>query len=291
VVLHGGGFIATAAHVVEEAEMIEVEYSDGSTSPAEIITLSRTEDLALIRAETMPAGARVAVLADSDQVRVGQPVFAIGAPLGLKATLTTGVVSAIRGEDKSGMGPRKALQTDAALNQGNSGGPLFNDRGEVVGIASSIATVSGGSMGLGFAIPANSVRHRLFDQPLPWLGMSMRFVSKTMAETFNWPITEGLLVEKVRPDSPAAKANIRGGAIAAVVGETPVILGGDILLKMGGHDFTDLSKVAAALTALKPGEELTYTVLRAGKTYDATVKVPEWKRPPRLEAPKKPGAR
>jgi serine protease Do len=287
VVLHAGGFIATAAHVVEDAEAIEVEFSDGSTSEAEIITLSRTEDLALIRAETMPAKATVAVLADSDAVKVGQPVFAIGAPLGLKATLTTGVVSAARGEELGGLGPKKLLQTDAAMNQGNSGGPLFNERGEVIGIASRIATVSGGSMGLGFAIPSNSVRHRLFEQPLPWLGMSMRFVGRAMAETFNWAVTQGLLVEKVRPGSPAAKAGIRGGEIQATVGDTAILLGGDILVKMAGFEFDDLSKVASALAALKEGDELTYTVLRGGKSYDATVKVPAWKRPPKLEAPKK----
>lgn len=282
VLLHGDGYVATAAHVVEDAEVIEVEFSDGTKASGGIVTLSRTEDLALLSVDRIPARVLVPTLGDSDAVKPGQPVFAIGAPMGLRHSLTAGVISGVREDDQRSFGPKKALQTDAALNQGNSGGPLFNERGEVIGIASFIATVSGGSMGLGFAIPSNVVRQRLFEQPLPWMGLSLRAVPRPLAEVLNWPIDFGLLVEKVRPDTPASRAGLRGGQVLATFGDTPVLLGGDVLLSANGVPLSEPAKVAALLSGLKEGDSVRYQVLRGGKTYDAEVMLPDWKRPPPL---------
>src|SRR5262249_40912739 len=160
---HNAGFVATAAHVVDEADAIELEYKDGTKSNGHVVTLSRTEDLALLKADHVPKDLVVPALADSDKVKVGQVVFAGGTPENYPHTMSTGIISSIRNEAPKGLVPGHVIQTDAALNPGNSGGPLFTERGEVVGIASYIFSKSGGSEGLGFAIPSNTLRRRLFE--------------------------------------------------------------------------------------------------------------------------------
>jgi serine protease Do len=291
VVLHKDGFLATAAHVVENAEGIYVEFKDGSKAEAKIVTLSRTEDIALIKVDKLPKGVVPAVLADSDALKVGQSVFAIGAPMGLNHTLTAGVVSSIRKEPRKGLMPGNVIQTDAALNHGNSGGALFNDKGEVVGIASYIASVSGGSMGLGFAIPSNQVRLRLFERPLPYLGVSLRHLPAQVTELFNWPYDAVMLIEEVRADSPAAKAGLKGGSVAANVGGSEVKLGGDVIVKVGGFGAGETVKIAGYLSDLKVGDPVKYVVLRAGKLLEVEVPIPETidvpALPPLKAAPKK----
>src|SRR5262249_31841449 len=154
VVLHKDKFIATAGHVVDGATEIRAEYRDGTFASAEIVTLSRTEDLALLKVDGIPAQMFIPSLADSDKLAVVQSGVCIGAPLGLKHTLAVGIISAIRKDvgNELILMPREVIQTDAAMNQGNSGGAIFNDDGEIVGIASFIASTTGGSVGLGFAV-------------------------------------------------------------------------------------------------------------------------------------------
>jgi serine protease Do len=288
VVLHADCYVATAAHVVEEAVGINVVFKDGTQEAAEIVTLSRTEDLALLKVASLPKGLVLPPIGDSDQLRVGQPVFCIGAPLGLKHTLTAGVVSALR-DDPRALVPRQIVQTDAALNSGNSGGALFNYKGEVVGIASYIATLSGGSMGLGFAVPSNVVRSRLFDHALPYLGTSLRYIPKKYSDVFNWPV-DGLLVERVEEGSPAAEAGLRGGLVDAIVDDTPVRLGGDYILKVGELDSNKRAEVAAFLHALKEGDTIHYTVMREGRVGTVDVKVGKFPPLPPLPKVAKPPA-
>jgi serine protease Do len=295
VVLHADGFIATAAHVVdvvEQAEKINVEFQDGTEADAEIVTLSRTEDVALLKVEKLPKGIVVPVLADSDKLKVGQPVFSIGAPMGLKHTLTAGLISAIRHDPPKGLVPGNVIQTDAALNQGNSGGAVFNERGEVVGLASYIATLSGGSMGLGFAVPSNLVRKRLFENALPYLGVSLRVIPRKVNEIFNWPYENALLIERVREGSAAAKAGLRGGQAESDVAGSPVLLGGDLIVKVGQHETTRLDLIGDYLHTLKEGDTLRYVVMRGGKLYDVDVQIPKLTPVPSLgtvkaEKPKK----
>lgn len=206
----------------------------------------------------------------------------IGAPLGLKHTLTAGVVSALR-DDPRALVPRQIIQTDAALNSGNSGGALFNYKGEVVGVASYIATLSGGSMGLGFAVPSNTVRNRLFENALPYLGTSLRYIPKKYADIFNWPV-DGLLVERVEDGSPAAGAGLRGGQVDALVDGTPVRLGGDYILKVGELESNKRAEVAAYLHGLKEGDTIRYTVMREGRVGTVDVKVGKF--PPLPAMPK-----
>ncbi len=287
VLLHEAGFIATAAHVVDQAELIEVYWKDGSKCLASIVTLSRTEDIALLKAERVPKGTVAPPLADIDKVKTGQAVFAVGRPRGYAHSMSAGVISSVRNDPAQGLRPGHVIQTDAAMNPGNSGGPLFNDKGEVVGIASFIFSKSGGSEGLGFAIPANVVRRRLFEKPLPYLGVGLRILPQPVMELFNWPYPGGLLVETVRPESPAAKAGLRGGVVDVTVGETPVKLGGDLILKVGPYDAWKTDDIGAYLGGLKPGDAIEYGVLRKGQMVTVSVPVPPREVIPALAAPKK----
>lgn len=287
VVVHKDGFIVTAAHVVEDAEVIEVQWKDGTTAMAQVVTMSRTEDIALIKAEAVPKGVTVATLGDSDALVPGRRVFAVGAPMGLEHTLTAGVVSALRSNPEKGFGPRKLVQTDVAINQGNSGGPLFTEAGEVVGIASFILSTSGGSMGLGFVVPSNTVRRRLFEQALPYVGVSLRYITRDVAEVFNWTAESGFLVEKVRPNSLAAKAGLRGGVVTAKVSDGEIILGGDLILQVNGQDTSKPEVIGTMLRGLKAGDVLTYDLLRGGKLMQVKMTIPELVHAPALPPLKK----
>lgn len=267
VVLHHKGFIATAAHVVENAVRIRVEFQDGSKLPADIATLSRSEDLALLKVDALPPGVLVAKLADSDRLRVGDPVYCIGSPLGLKHTLTTGIISALREDHGSqlSLSPKNVIQTDAAINQGNSGGALFNRKGEVIGIASFIATQSGGSVGLGFAVPSNAVRRRLFDRAIPYIGLILRRVPEPLARLFHWPYANAMLVEKVQPGTAAAHAGLRGGYVPASFAGVRILMGGDLIVQVGDFQPNEPEAIHALLQGLKQGDVLRYSVLRGGR--------------------------
>jgi serine protease Do len=284
----GAGWVVTAAHVVEDAEAVQVLWRDGVQADARVISLSRTEDLALLKVTTLPDKPVVAKLGDSEALRPGMRLFAIGAPFGLEHSLTAGIVSALRNNPQRGLTPRRLLQTDVPINQGNSGGPLFNEAGEVVGIASFILSQSGGSMGLNFAVPSNAVRARLFDAALPWIGVSLRFIPRDVAEIFNWPFEAGFLVEKVRPGSAAERAGLRGGMVEAVVGGNPVWLGGDFIVKVNGVDADSTERIGEVLKGLKGGDVIHYAVMRGGRLGTVDVTVPDGLALPRL-APLKTG--
>ncbi|MCG8435078.1 MAG: trypsin-like peptidase domain-containing protein, partial [Gammaproteobacteria bacterium] len=173
VVISDDGLIMTAAHVVQTADEVQVEFSDGKRFWARIISSEPQADVALVKLEEPPKNMRVAKLGDSDKVRVGDQIFVVGAPYGLSHTLTVGHVSA---RHRSGRGPLGLalgdfFQTDAAINQGNSGGPMFNMRGEVIGIVSHILSKSGGFEGLGFVATSNLAKNLLLDRPPMWSGM------------------------------------------------------------------------------------------------------------------------
>jgi serine protease Do len=270
VVVSEDGRIVTAAHVVQSADRVRVTFVDGTAVDARVVGSEPAADIALLGVEALPDGVTVAELGDSDRVRVGDPVFAIGAPYGLAHALSVGHVSGRhRGTEIGGdFGLGELLQTDAALNRGNSGGPLFNERGEVIGIVSRILSSTGGSEGLGFAVTSNQVRELLLEQRAFWNGLNGYWVDGGVARLLNVPQERGLLVQGMAAGSPAARIGLRAGTVEVHIGDETLILGGDIILAVQGISLADdegYRRIRRYLAELGPDEEVTVTVLRAGQ--------------------------
>lgn len=212
----------------------------------------------------------------ADAVEVGDPVFVVGAPLGMSHTLAVGHISARRGADAAsgGMGLAEFFQTDAAINQGDSGSPLFNMAGEVIGVVSHILSQSGGSDGLGFAVTSNVVRRFVLEERSFWSGLSGALISGELAQVLNLPPPgAGLLVQRIASGSPAERIGLRAGTVRATIGDEDLIVGGDIILAVGGIPLAGPNGVLLArrrIEELPGGERLAVTVLRAGMTLDLT---------------------
>jgi S1-C subfamily serine protease len=268
VLISRDGKVLTAAHVVQTADAIEVELLTGEKVSAKVVSSEPEVDLAYLKLDSVPRGQLAASLGDSDRIQVGSPVFVIGAPFGLSHTLTVGHVSGRhRLGAAGGIAGGEVFQTDAAINEGNSGGPMFNMDGEVIGIVSRILSASGGSDGLGFAITSNVAR-RLLTEKSFWTGISGVVLSGDLATVFNVPPPGvGLLVQRIAAGSPAEQAGLREGSIGARIGDEDLLVGGDIVLTVMGisldrPDF--LAAVREKAAASRPGEALEIVVLRGG---------------------------
>jgi S1-C subfamily serine protease len=263
------GHIMTAAHVVQTADLVRAEFPDGTKIPAAVVASDPVNDVALLKLDRLPDDVRPARLGDSDKVEVGEEIFVIGAPLGLSHTLTVGHISArhpASTRDINGISA-ETFQTDAAINQGNSGGPMFNNRGEVIGVVSYIRSLSGGSDGLGFVVTINAALEALFEHRMSWSGMSGLLLTGDLAAALNLPQGSGYLVQKVASNSPAARAGLRPSRIPANIGGFELLIGGDIILQVNGMalepnmvvEFREMSE------NLAPGASIDLTVLRAGR--------------------------
>jgi serine protease Do len=258
VVIDPGGVALTNAHVVEGGGQIEVTMLDGTKYPAKVIGTDRKTDLAVLRLQAPGKTFAYLPLGDSDAVRVGDWVIAVGSPFGLNATVTSGIVSAKARQ--IGAGPYDDfLQTDAAINPGNSGGPLVNMRGEVIGINTAI--VRGGS-GIGFAIPANLAR-RIASELVAsgsvargWLGVSLQPLTPDLAASFATKDRRGVLISEVTPGSPAARGGLKAG---------------DVVLEMNATKVETPGDLARAVGLARPGTETTLRVWRNGA--ERTLKV------------------
>jgi S1-C subfamily serine protease len=230
------GLIVTAAHVVQVADDVSVRFVTGDVTSAKVIASARNADVALIKAASVPAGIEPVVLGDSDTARVGDEVFVIGAPYGIAHSLTAGHVSARRTPSQlfGGFEQVEILQTDAAINQGNSGGPMFNMRGEAIGVVSHILSTSGGFQGVGFDITSNLARRVLLDDPSPWSGLDGVLIEGPMARALNLPQKAGILVESVAAGSPASAIGLQAGSLKAQIGGQSFNLGGDVILAING---------------------------------------------------------
>lgn len=282
-VIDSRGYILTNFHVVGGAQSIEVVLGDQSRYPAKYIGADQRNDVALVKID--PKGKHLAALSlgDSASLQVGQKVLAIGNPFGFQSTLTTGVVSALGRTVQTSQTTfiDEAIQTDAAINRGNSGGPLLNSHGEVIGINSAIYTPSGTTAGIGFAIPINTAKaiandlitdgrvHRAF------LGVETLPVSGYLAEALDLPVQEGLLVETVTRDGPAATAGIHGGDRVAQAGMRRFHIGGDVIVGLDGQKIVGQFDVNVILNRKRPGDTVTVTVYRGGKKMDIPVKLGE----------------
>jgi len=277
------GYILTNFHVVEGAQSIEVVLGDQSHHAAKFIGADQRNDVALIKID--PKGKKLAALplGDSSALQVGQKVLAIGNPFGFQSTLTTGIVSALGRTVQTSQTTfiDEAIQTDAAINRGNSGGPLINSHGEVIGVNSAIYTPTGTTAGIGFAIPINTAKgiandlitdgrvHRAF------LGVETLPVGGWLGEALDLPIHEGLLVEVVTPRGPAAVAGIRGGDRLVQAGMRRIHIGGDVIVAIDGQKVAGQLDVNVVLNHKRPGDTVNVSVYRGGKKLDIPVKLGE----------------
>jgi S1-C subfamily serine protease len=270
VVIDAHGHVLTAAHVVQTVDEITVEFMDGHRSAARVVGSEPEADLALLELLSVPPGMQVAILGDSDAVEIGDQIFIVGAPYGIGHTLTVGHISARHKPNTvySGMALAEFLQTDAAINHGNSGGPMFSLRGEVVGIVSHIISKSGGFEGLGFVVTSNMARQLLLERRSFWSGVDGYVLTGELARVFNLPQPVGLLVQRVAAQSPAAKAGLLGGNLRVTIAGETLMVGGDIVLEVQGLPITGRSSYEAIqtrLSQLHPGLPITITALRGGR--------------------------
>src|SRR5262245_23281948 len=279
VLISPDGKVMTAAHVVHAMDEIVVEFFGGETVPARVVASEPAADLALIQLTRVPAGAQFARLGDSDRVRVGQQVLVIGAPYGLAHSFSAGWISAKWQPNTAyrAMPLAEFFQTTATINTGNSGGPMFNLAGEVIGIVSHNISKSGGSEGLGFAVTMKSVRYFLIEREWAWMGLEGTVLTGELAEAFNIPGGSGLLLSVVPMDSPAWEMGLQGGDRIAVIGGREIVIRGDIVLSVAGVKITseaDLPRIRERVGAMKTGEICKLSVLRAGQVIELTGKAP-----------------
>jgi S1-C subfamily serine protease len=278
-VLVADGRVLTAAHVVHAMDDILVEFLGGEQIPARVIASEPAADLSLLKLVHLPKVAQPARIGDSDKVRVGQLVLVIGAPYGLSHSFSAGWISARWPPNTAyrNMPLAEFFQTTATINTGNSGGPMFNMAGEVVGIVSHNISRSGGSEGLGFVVTMKSVRYFLMDREWAWIGLEGLVVTDELAEVFNVPGGSGLLVSVVPKGSPAWNMGILGGDRLATIGGQEIVVRGDIVLSMAGIPIkseADLPRIRAKIGTMSTGEPFKASILRAGEVMELTGKAP-----------------
>jgi serine protease Do len=279
VLISADGKVMTAAHVVHAMDEITVEFLGGEKVPARVVASEPAADLSLLQLARVPAGAQVARLGDSDRVRVGHQVVVIGAPYGLSHSFSAGWISARWAPNTAyrAMPLAEFFQTTATINTGNSGGPMFNIAGEVIGIVSHIISKSGGSEGLGFVVTMKTARAFLMERKWVWVGLEGVVVTGELAEIFNVPGGSGFLVRTVPKGSPAWDMGIQGGDRTATIGGQEFVVRGDIVLEIAGVAIKsdgDLPKIREKLGTMKAGQSFKASVLRAGQVIELTGKVP-----------------
>lgn len=280
------GHILTNAHVVDKSDDTTVTFSDGTKEKARILGADPSTDLAVLKIDTVPAGVRPVPLGSSSSLVVGQEVVAIGNPYGLERTATTGIVSALERaiESPNGFTIQNAIQTDAAINQGNSGGPLFDRAGRVIGMNSQIASQNGGNVGLGFAVPIDTIKpivKSVIDGGKPehaWIGISGRELTPAMAKALGLEGRRGVVIAQVVEDGPAARADLK----AATKPDAEVPRGGDLIVAINGRPVQDMADVSRAVATREVGDTITVTVLRDGREKTVTLRLED--RPARLGA-------
>ncbi len=281
VLVSGDCHILTAAHVVNGSTDIMVKTQDGKLRKATVLFSEPTADIALLKLEIPDKTLYHATMGDSDNLAVGQNIYAIGSPYGMENSFSSGIISAFRGFDKIYDGSVKVefLQTDAAINSGNSGGPLFNSQGEVVGIASSILTVSGGFQGIGMAVTINTAKNILSFEDRPWIGIDgVLLQQEEFAKVFNRELPGGVLVQSVAVGSPAEKAGLKAGFINAEVAGRKLVLGGDIIISIDDHATCHIECLQEATRQKADKNKMVIRYLREGKEYSVDIDVSETRR-------------
>jgi putative serine protease PepD len=271
-VISEDGRILTNNHVVSGSNQVEVTLPDQTTYKAQILVRDPQNDLALIKINPKKK-LTVLRLGNSDNLQVGQKVLAIGNPYGFELTLTTGVISSIGRNIQADANTelQSMIQTDASINSGNSGGPLLDSQGNVIGINTAIFSQNGGSVGIGFAMPINQAKSMLEDYASgrsfarPRIGVSVLYVAGDWAEALDLPASGGLLVQGVQRGSPAERAGLKGAKQAVVIGNQEVGVGGDLIVSIDGKKADRPDAITRALARKRPGDVIDVIVLRGGK--------------------------
>jgi serine protease Do len=279
VLISDDGRVMTASHVVHDMDEILVEFLGGEVVAARVVASEPSADLSLLRLSRIPNGAQPARLGDSDKVRVGQQVVVIGAPYGLSHSVSAGWISAkwLPNTAYRAMPLAEFFQTTATINSGNSGGPMFNMAGEVIGVVSHNISKSGGSEGLGFVVTMKSARYFLIEREWAWIGLEGRVVTDELAEILNVPGGSGFLVSVVPMKSPAWDMGIQGGDRTATIRGEEIVVRGDIVLSMAGITIkseADIPKIRQKIGAMSTGQPFKASVLRAGQVMELTGKAP-----------------
>jgi S1-C subfamily serine protease len=283
-VIDKAGHIVTNYHVIEGADEIEVSFSNQDTLSASIVGSDPSTDIAVLRVQSSSRGLAPLAFGNSDSVRVGDPVVAIGNPFGLRRTATAGIVSAVQERTitaPNGYPIDHVIQTDAQINSGNSGGPLLDSQGQVIGVNSQIARADGssGNVGIGFAVPSNTVKAVVAQLvstgkvDRAYLGISGSTITPELARVFRLPVDEGVLVEGVSPGSAADKAGLKGGATDVVVAGESHVLGGDVIVAVGGKKVSSTDELRDVLADLKPGQSVNVQTHRGTKIVTLAVKL------------------
>jgi S1-C subfamily serine protease len=282
-IIDRAGHILTNFHVIDGARRLEVTLADGSKWQARAIGVDPSNDLAVIKIDAPGEKLTTIPLGDSSKLVVGQKVLVIGNPFGFERTLTGGIVSSVGRSIRAENGRliRGIIQTDAAINPGNSGGPLLNASGEIIGVSTAIFSPSGGSVGVGFAVPINTAK-RIISQLItrgyvarPYLGISGHEIFPALAQALRLPVTEGIMVVEVAPESPAQRAGIRGGDRAVQVGNMIVRIGGDIITEVDRVKVRTFEELSDFIDAKQPGDTVTLTLNRQGRPSAVEVRLRE----------------
>jgi S1-C subfamily serine protease len=269
-ILDKAGHVLTNFHVVEGANRgIEVKLSNKRTYKANVVGTDKVHDLALLQIDA--PNLQPVILSNSSELAVGEKVYAIGNPFGLSGTMTRGIISSIRSIRTADGAPiEDAIQTDAAINPGNSGGPLLNSRGEVIGINTMIASNGAEqSSGIGFAIPINTAKAVLADLTRygrvkrPSMGIVSYAIGPSLADQMGLAADYGVLIQKVIPGGAAERAGLRGGNEQAYVGNTLIMLGGDLIVAIDDQQVTDPQDISAIMDKHQAGDTIAITVMRA----------------------------
>jgi S1-C subfamily serine protease len=283
-VIDKAGHIVTNYHVVENARSVDVSFSNNESMKAKIVGSDASTDIAVLQVDTHARALTPLALGNSDAVRVGDAVVAIGNPFGYDRTVTAGIVSALQRVIRApnSYSIDHVIQTDAALNKGNSGGPLLDARGNVIGVNSQIAagdSGASGNVGIGFAVPINTVKTvaaqiiKSGHAEHAYLGISVQPVTRTAAKLFHLPSTHGLLVASVQPGSGAAKAGLRAGTGNATLAGETYPLGGDLITKIDSTPLYSLDQLRDVIGQKQPGDEAQLEVYREDRQRTVTVKL------------------
>ena len=278
-IIDSKGHILTNHHVVANVQKLEVTLADESKWPAKLVGSDPDNDLAVIKIDAPKEKLKVIPMGDSKQLKIGQKVLAIGNPFGLERTLTTGIISSLGRTIRSETGilMEDIIQTDAAINPGNSGGPLLNSEGEIIGINSAIISPSGGSVGIGFAIPVNMAR-RIVPELIakgyviyPYFGATIMPLFPEVAKHLKLKVEKGAMIAEVVKGGPADKAGLKGGSQRVQVGNMIVIAGGDIVVKVDQHEVKTNDELIRYIREKKPGDTIVLQVYRKGDFVDVKV--------------------